>query len=265
MRLLNTGKGPAVRDLRAQADKAAYHRSILHVLTHTPTLDLRQGLATTVLVTHGKAVGLVAATGALYRAKSIVLTAGTSSRGKIIIGTLLYSSGPNNSLPRLKLSTNLEQLGFKLRRFKTDSPPRVNGNTIHFSKTTTQPGDKTPLTFSFTTPDSVYLKDQYSCWNTYTNATTTQIIRELLDRAPMFSGDIKGVGPRYCHSLTHKIVRFAHKPRTQLFYTPTGRDTSTYYVGDFSTSLPQTIQLLMLHSVAGYTTATLLRAGYALE
>ena len=265
MRMLNTGKGPAVRALRAQADKAAYHRSMKHVIEDTPHLDLRQGLATEVLVEDGKAVGIVAATGAIYRAKSIVLTAGTSSRGKIIIGELMYSSGPNNSLPSIKLSENLEQLGFKLRRFKTGTPPRVNGNTIDFSKTEEQPGDKTPNHFSFTTPDSVYLKDQLSCWMTYTNATTHQIIRENLDRAPMFSGVIKGVGPRYCPSIEDKIVRFADKPRHQLFLEPEGRDTSEYYVGDFSTSMPEEIQLKMLHSVAGVEHAELMRAGYAIE
>ncbi|MEI5840986.1 tRNA uridine-5-carboxymethylaminomethyl(34) synthesis enzyme MnmG [Lacticaseibacillus rhamnosus] len=265
MRMLNTGKGPAVRALRAQADKAAYHRSMKHVIEDTPHLDLRQGLATEVLVEDGKAVGIVAATGATYRAKSIVLTAGTSSRGKIIIGELMYSSGPNNSLPSIKLSENLEQLGFKLRRFKTGTPPRVNGNTIDFSKTEEQPGDKTPNHFSFTTPDSVYLKDQLSCWMTYTNATTHQIIRENLDRAPMFSGVIKGVGPRYCPSIEDKIVRFADKPRHQLFLEPEGRDTSEYYVGDFSTSMPEEIQLKMLHSVAGLEHAELMRAGYAIE
>ncbi|GMB71841.1 tRNA uridine-5-carboxymethylaminomethyl(34) synthesis enzyme MnmG [Lacticaseibacillus rhamnosus] len=265
MRMLNTGKGPAVRALRAQADKAAYHRSMKHVIEDTPHLDLRQGLATEVLVEDGKAVGIVAATGAIYRAKSIVLTAGTSSRGKIIIGELMYSSGPNNSLPSIKLSENLEQLGFKLRRFKTGTPPRVNGNTIDFSKTEEQLGDKTPNHFSFTTPDSVYLKDQLSCWMTYTNATTHQIIRENLDRAPMFSGVIKGVGPRYCPSIEDKIVRFADKPRHQLFLEPEGRDTSEYYVGDFSTSMPEEIQLKMLHSVAGLEHAELMRAGYAIE
>ena len=265
MRMLNTGKGPAVRALRAQADKAAYHRSMKHVIEDTPHLDLRQGLATEVLVEDGKAVGIVAATGAIYRAKSIVLTAGTSSRGKIIICELMYSSGPNNSLPSIKLSENLEQLGFKLRRFKTGTPPRVNGNTIDFSKTEEQPGDKTPNHFSFTTPDSVYLKDQLSCWMTYTNATTHQIIRENLDRAPMFSGVIKGVGPRYCPSIEDKIVRFADKPRHQLFLEPEGRDTSEYYVGDFSTSMPEEIQLKMLHSVAGLEHAELMRAGYAIE
>ncbi|WP_390405646.1 tRNA uridine-5-carboxymethylaminomethyl(34) synthesis enzyme MnmG [Lacticaseibacillus jixiensis] len=265
MRMLNTGKGPAVRALRAQADKAAYHRSMKATIEAEPNLDLRQGLVERLLVEDGTCVGVVAATGARYRAKSVVLTAGTSSRGKIIIGELMYSSGPNNSLPSIKLSESLEDNGFKLRRFKTGTPPRVVGNSIDFSKTEEQPGDTTPNHFSFMTPDSMYLKDQLSCWMTYTNSTTHDIIRQNLDRAPMFSGVIKGVGPRYCPSIEDKVVRFADKPRHQLFLEPEGRDTDEYYVGDFSTSMPEEVQLKMLHSVAGLEKAELMRPGYAIE
>ena len=265
MRMLNTGKGPAVRALRAQADKAAYHRSMKATIEAEPNLDLRQGLVERLLVEDGVCVGVVAATGAQYRAKSVVLTAGTSSRGKIIIGELMYSSGPNNSLPSIKLSESLEDNGFKLRRFKTGTPPRVVGNSIDFSKTEEQPGDTTPHHFSFMTLDSMYLKDQLSCWMTYTNGTTHDIIRQNLDRAPMFSGVIKGVGPRYCPSIEDKVVRFADKPRHQLFLEPEGRDTDEYYVGDFSTSMPEEVQLKMLHSVAGLEHAELMRPGYAIE
>ncbi|KRN25255.1 tRNA uridine-5-carboxymethylaminomethyl(34) synthesis enzyme MnmG [Lacticaseibacillus camelliae] len=265
MRMLNTGKGPAVRALRAQADKAAYHRSMKDTIEKENNLDLRQGLVERLLVEDGTCVGVVAATGARYRAKSVVLTAGTSSRGKIIIGELMYSSGPNNSLPSIKLSEDLERQGFKLRRFKTGTPPRVDGNSIDFSQTEEQPGDTTPHAFSYETPDSVYLKDQMSCWMTYTNETTHKIIRANLDRAPMFSGVIKGVGPRYCPSIEDKVVRFADKPRHQLFLEPEGRDTEEYYVGDFSTSMPEEIQLKMLHSVAGLQHAELMRPGYAIE
>ncbi|WP_262316565.1 tRNA uridine-5-carboxymethylaminomethyl(34) synthesis enzyme MnmG [Lacticaseibacillus parakribbianus] len=265
MRMLNTGKGPAVRALRAQADKAAYHRSMKATIERQANLDLRQGLVERLLVEDGTCVGVVAATGARYRAKSVVLTAGTSSRGKIIIGELMYSSGPNNSLPSIRLSESLEQNGFKLRRFKTGTPPRVLGSSIDFTKTEEQPGDTTPNHFSFTTPDSVFLKDQLSCWMTYTNATTHAIIRENLDRAPMFSGVIKGVGPRYCPSIEDKVVRFADKPRHQLFLEPEGKDTDEYYVGDFSTSMPEEVQLKMLHSVAGLEQAELMRPGYAIE
>lgn len=265
MRMLNTGKGPAVRALRAQADKAAYHRTMKQTIEQTPHLTLRQGLVDQLIVEDGEARGVVTATGARYRAQAVVLTAGTSSRGKIIIGELMYSSGPNNSLPSIKLSENLEALGFALRRFKTGTPPRVAGSSVDFSKTEEQPGDTTPNHFSFTTPDSAYLKDQLSCWMTYTNEGTHDIIRQNLDRAPMFSGVIEGVGPRYCPSIEDKVVRFADKPRHQIFLEPEGRDTDEYYVGDFSTSMPEEVQLKMLHSVAGLEKAALMRPGYAIE
>ncbi|WP_125604856.1 tRNA uridine-5-carboxymethylaminomethyl(34) synthesis enzyme MnmG [Lapidilactobacillus bayanensis] len=265
MRMLNTSKGPAVRALRAQADKNDYHLVMKDVIENEPMLTLRQGLVNELIVEDGICQGVITATGARYLAKSVVLTAGTSSRGKIIIGELTYSSGPNNSLPSIKLSENLETLGFKLRRFKTGTPPRVDGNTIDYAKTEEQPGDKTPNHFSYETPDTAYLKDQLSCWMTYTNETTHQIIRDNLDRAPMFSGIIEGVGPRYCPSIEDKVVRFADKPRHQLFLEPEGRKTEEYYVGDFSTSMPEEIQLKMLHSVTGLEHAELMRPGYAIE
>ncbi|KRM26320.1 tRNA uridine-5-carboxymethylaminomethyl(34) synthesis enzyme MnmG [Schleiferilactobacillus harbinensis] len=265
MRMLNTGKGPAVRALRAQADKNAYHRVMKDTLENTPNLTLRQGMATDLIVEDGECRGVVTNTGARYRAKSVVLTAGTSSRGKIIIGELMYSSGPNNSIPSIELSENLEKLGFKLRRFKTGTPPRVNGNTIDYDQTQEEPGDKTPNAFSFTTKDADYVTDQMSCWMTYTNEETHKIIRANLKRAPMFSGVIKGVGPRYCPSIEDKVVRFADKPRHQIFLEPEGRDTSEYYVGDFSTSMPEEIQQKMLHTVAGLQHAKMMRPGYAIE
>ncbi|MBO3092577.1 tRNA uridine-5-carboxymethylaminomethyl(34) synthesis enzyme MnmG [Schleiferilactobacillus harbinensis] len=265
MRMLNTGKGPAVRALRAQADKNAYHRVMKDTLENTPNLTLRQGMATDLIVEDGECRGVVTNTGARYRAKSVVLTAGTSSRGKIIIGELMYSSGPNNSIPSIELSENLEKLGFKLHRFKTGTPPRVNGNTIDYDQTQEEPGDKTPNAFSFTTKDADYVTDQMSCWMTYTNEETHKIIRANLKRAPMFSGVIKGVGPRYCPSIEDKVVRFADKPRHQIFLEPEGRDTSEYYVGDFSTSMPEEIQQKMLHTVAGLQHAKMMRPGYAIE
>ena len=265
MRMLNTSKGPAVRALRAQADKNDYHLTMKDAIENEPMLTLRQGLVNELIVEDGVCQGVITATGARYLAKSVVLTAGTSSRGKIIIGELTYSSGPNNSLPSIKLSENLETLGFKLRRFKTGTPPRVDGNTIDYDKTQEQPGDQTPNHFSYETPDTAYLKDQLSCWMTYTNETTHQIIRDNLDRAPMFSGIIEGVGPRYCPSIEDKVVRFADKPRHQLFLEPEGRKTEEYYVGDFSTSMPEEIQLKMLHSVEGLEHAELMRPGYAIE
>lgn len=265
MRMLNTGKGPAVRALRAQADKNLYHRLMKDTIENEPNLTLRQAMVDELIVEDGVCTGVITNTGARYTSSSVVLTAGTSSRGRIIIGELMYSSGPNNSIPSIKLSENLEKNGFKLRRFKTGTPPRVDGNTIDYDKTEEQPGDKKPQHFSFMTPDSSYVKDQLSCWMTYTNATTHKIINDNLDRAPMFSGVIEGVGPRYCPSIEDKVVRFADKPRHQLFLEPEGRDTEEYYVGDFSTSMPEEVQLKMLHSVEGLENAELMRPGYAIE
>lgn len=267
MRMLNTGKGPAVRALRAQSDKDAYHMEMKNTMEHTPNLTLRQGIVEEVLVEDGAAVGVMTSTGAKYHAKAVVLTAGTSSRGKIIIGELMYTSGPNNSQPSIKLSENLLDLGFELKRFKTGTPPRVDGSTIDFSVTEEQPGDEKPNHFSFTSKDENYLalKQQLSCWLTYTNEHTHDIIRENLHRAPMFTGVIEGVGPRYCPSIEDKIVRFADKLQHQLFLEPEGRNTDEWYVQGFSTSMPEEVQLKMLHSVAGLENAELMRPGYAIE
>ncbi|QFR68106.1 tRNA uridine-5-carboxymethylaminomethyl(34) synthesis enzyme MnmG [Furfurilactobacillus rossiae] len=267
MRMLNTGKGPAVRALRAQADKHAYHEEMKHTMEREPNLTLRQGVVTSLLVDDGVCHGVVTATGAHYEAKSVVLTAGTASRGKIIIGELMYSSGPNNSQPSIELSEDLEKLGFDLERFKTGTPPRVDGGTIHYDETEEQPGDKEPNHFSFDTPDSQYIdvKNQLSCWLTYTNEHTHEIIRENLDRAPMFSGVIEGVGPRYCPSIEDKIVRFADKSRHQLFLEPEGRRTDEWYVQGLSTSMPEEIQQHILHSIKGLEDAEMMRPGYAIE
>ena len=265
MRMLNTGKGPAVRALRAQADKWQYHEHMKDVIENTPNLTLRQGMVDELIVEDGVCKGVVTNTGAKYHAKSVVLTTGTAARGRIFIGELNYSSGPNNTIAAIKLSENLEKLGFKLRRFKTGTPPRVNGNTIDYSKTEEEPGDKVPRHFSYESKYEDYLKNQISCWMTYTNPVTHNIINNNLDRSPMFSGDIVGVGPRYCPSIETKVVRFADKDRHQLFLEPEGRDTKEVYVGDFSTSMPEEVQLKMLHSISGLEHAEMMRPGYAIE
>lgn len=267
MRMLNTGKGPAVRALRAQADKHAYHSEMKHTIEREPNLTLRQGIVDGLIVEDGVCKGVITNTGAHYRAKSVVLTTGTAARGKIIIGELMYSSGPNNSQPAMKLSGDLERLGFKLERFKTGTPPRVDGNTIDYSVTEEQPGDPEPHHFSFETKDEDYLdlKHQLSCWLTYTNETTHKIIRENLDRAPMFTGVIEGVGPRYCPSIEDKIVRFADKKRHQLFLEPEGRNTDEWYVQGLSTSMPEEVQQRILHSIKGLEDAEMMRPGYAIE
>lgn len=267
MRILNTGKGPAVRALRAQADKHAYHRAMKQTMEETPNLTLRQATVDQLVVEDGVCKGVITNTGARYFAKTVVLATGTAACGKIIIGELMYESGPNNTQSATKLSENLEELGFDLQRFKTGTPPRINGNTIDYSVTEEQPGDEKPHHFSFDTPDSQYISvsDQISCWLTYTNPTTHQIIRDNLDRAPMFTGVIEGVGPRYCPSIEDKIVRFADKDRHQVFLEPEGRDTDEWYVDGMSTSMPEEIQEKMLHSVKGLEHAKLMRPGYAIE
>lgn len=267
MRMLNTGKGPAVRALRAQADKHAYHRQMKLTIEREPNLTLRQATVDQLIVENGVCKGVVTNTGARYHAKTVVLTVGTAARGKIIIGELQYQSGPNNSKSAVKLSENLEDLGFDLERFKTGTPPRVNGNTINFDETDIQPGDEEPHHFSFDTPDSQYISvsDQLACWLTYTNPTTHGIIRANLNRAPMFSGVIKGVGPRYCPSIEDKIVRFADKSRHQVFLEPEGRDTDEYYLDGVSTSMPEEIQNKIVHSIKGLENAELMRPGYAIE
>ena len=267
MRMLNTGKGPAVRALRAQADKHAYSAEMKHTIEREPNLTLRQGIVDDLIIENQTVVGVVTNTGARYGAKTVVLTTGTAARGKIIVGELMYSSGPNNSQPSMKLSGNLEKLGFVLERFKTGTPPRVDGNTIDYSVTEEQPGDKDPNHFSFESKDEDYLpvKDQLSCWLTYTKEKTHEIIRENLERAPMFSGVIKGVGPRYCPSIEDKIVRFADKDRHQLFIEPEGRNTDEYYIQGFSTSMPEEVQQEMVHSVPGLENARIMRPGYAIE
>lgn len=267
MRMLNTGKGPAVRALRAQADKHAYHRSMKETIEKQPNLDLRQATVDQLIVEDGVCKGVITNIGARYHAKTVVLTVGTAARGKIIIGELQYESGPNNSKSAVKLSENLESLGFDLERFKTGTPPRINGNTIHYDETEEQPGDKAVHHFSFDTPDDHYLSlsEQISCWLTYTNPGTHKLIRDNLDRAPMFSGVIKGVGPRYCPSIEDKIVRFADKSRHQIFLEPEGRDTDEWYVDGLSTSMPEEIQQKILHSVKGLEDAQLMRPGYAIE
>lgn len=268
MRMLNTSKGPAVRALRAQADKRQYSIEMKHTLEEEPNLTLRQGMVDDLIVEDGEVKGVITSTGAHYGAKTVVLTTGTSSRGKIIIGELMYSSGPNNSQPALELTKNLEEkYGFDIVRFKTGTPPRIDGNTIHYDETEEQPGDAEPNHFSFESSDDDYIpvKDQLSCWLTYTNEKIHQIIRDNLDRAPMFTGVIEGVGPRYCPSIEDKVVRFADKDRHQLFLEPEGRKTDEYYIDGLSTSLPEEVQLQMIHNVKGLEDAEMMRPGYAIE
>ena len=220
MRMLNTAKGPAVRALRAQADKHLYSIEMKRTIESTENLDMKQGIVDELIVEDNVIQGVITNTGAIYRAKAVILTAGTSSRGEIVIGELKYSSGPNNTQPSIKLSENLLELGFDLDRFKTGTPPRIHKNSINYAVTEEQPGDLEPHHFSFETSDEKYRQDQTSCWLTYTSPTSHEIIRENLHRAPMFTGIVEGVGARYCPSIEDKVVRFSDKPRHQLFLEP---------------------------------------------
>lgn len=263
MRMLNTGKGPAVRALRAQADKVLYQREMKRVLEEQDNLTIYQGMVEELIVEDGIVSGVITQTGAIYRAKTVIVTTGTYLRGEIIIGDLKYSSGPNNQRPSIKLADNLKDLGFDLVRFKTGTPPRVNSKSIDYSKTEIQPGDDEPRAFSFETTE--FIMDQIPCWLTYTSAETHQIINDNLDKAPMFTGLITGPGPRYCPSIETKIVRFNDKPRHQLFLEPEGRETEEVYVQGLSTSLPEHIQREMLRTIPGLENAEMMRAGYAIE
>lgn len=263
MRMLNTGKGPAVHALRAQADKFLYQHTMKKTIEETDHLTLRQGMAEELIVEDGVCVGVVTKTGATYRAKTVVLTTGTYLRGKIIMGELMYESGPNNQQPSVRLSQSLRELGLELVRFKTGTPPRVHKDTIDFDKTEIQPGDENPKFFSYETEYSN--NEQLPCWLTYTSEETHRIINDNLHRAPMFSGAIEGTGPRYCPSIEDKIVRFADKPKHQIFLEPEGKDTSEYYVQGLSTSMPEDVQLSILRSIPGLERVEMMRTGYAIE
>ncbi|EMC46183.1 tRNA uridine-5-carboxymethylaminomethyl(34) synthesis enzyme MnmG [Streptococcus mutans] len=265
MRMLNTGKGPAVRALRAQADKALYARNMKHTVEQQENLTLRQSMIDEILVEDGKVIGVRTATNQKYSAQAVIVTTGTALRGEIILGELKYSSGPNNSLASITLADNLRDLGLEIGRFKTGTPPRVKANSIHYDETEIQPGDKKPNHFSFMSKDEDYLKDQIPCWLTYTNQSSHDIINKNLYRAPMFSGIVKGVGPRYCPSIEDKIVRFADKDRHQLFLEPEGRETEEVYIQGLSTSLPEDVQKDVVHSIKGLENAEMMRTGYAIE
>ncbi|MFU2203678.1 tRNA uridine-5-carboxymethylaminomethyl(34) synthesis enzyme MnmG [Streptococcus hyovaginalis] len=265
MKMLNTGKGPAVRALRAQADKHLYAEEMKKTVEQEENLTLRQSMIDDILVEDGQVVGVLTATGQKYGARAVVITTGTALRGEIILGELKYSSGPNNSLASITLADNLVKHGLEIGRFKTGTPPRVKGSTIDYSVTEVQPGDSKPNHFSFMSKDEDYITDQVDCWLTYTNKISHDLIRDNLHRAPMFSGIVKGVGPRYCPSIEDKIVRFADKERHQLFLEPEGRHTDEVYVQGLSTSLPEDVQRDLIHSVKGLEKAEMMRTGYAIE
>jgi len=263
MRMLNTGKGPAVQALRAQADKPVYMQEVKNLVENEENLTVRQGMVNSLIVEDGICKGVITETKAAYYAESVIVTTGTFMRGKVLMGDLEYESGPNNQRVSIKLSENLEELGFNLTRFKTGTPPRVNSHTIDYSQTEIQPGDENPKSFSYETTEVI--EDQIPCWLTYTNEFTHEVINENLTLSAMYSGMKRGTGPRYCPSIEDKIVRFNDKPRHQIFLEPEGRNTEEVYVQGLSTSLPESVQHEMVKSVPGLENAEIMRAGYAIE
>jgi tRNA uridine 5-carboxymethylaminomethyl modification enzyme len=262
-RRLNTKKGPAVRSSRAQADKKAYQDEMKRVLEAQERLDIKQVLVEELLVENGQCIGILSQTRTAYLGKTVILTTGTFLKGMIHIGDVSYSAGRAGESSAEKLSESFLSLGFEIGRLKTGTPPRVNANTIDFSQMEIQPGDEEPLPFSFLTERIT--QPQLPCYLTYTNEKTHAVIRENLHRSAMYSGRIVGIGPRYCPSIEDKVVRFAEKTEHQVFVEPEGRDTDEIYLNGISASLPEDVQVDMVHSIKGLEDAEIMRFGYAVE
>ena len=262
-RMLNRGKGPAVHSLRAQADRVKYRQYMKHTLELQENLELKQAQIVEILTAEGAVTGVRTQLGAEYGTKAVVIATGTYLDSTVITGQSVIPSGPDGMHPSVGLADNLRALGLHLRRFKTGTPPRVNRRSIDFSKMEVQPGDETAEPFSFRTTHKV--NNSAVCYLTYTNEETHRIIRENLYRSPMYDGTISGVGPRYCPSIETKIVRFPDKTRHQLFVEPCGENTEELYIQGFSSSMPEEVQLAMLHTVPGLEKAEVMRPAYAIE
>ena len=264
-KMLNKSKGPAVHSLRAQADKADYSRAMRQVLENQERLDIRQMEVTDILAEDGKVTGVQTYSGAIYRCRAVVLCTGTYLKARCIYGDVSTYTGPNGLQSANYLTDSLKSLGIKMYRFKTGTPARIDRNSIDFSKMEEQKGDERVVPFSFTTdPEEVQI-DQVSCWLTYTNEKTHEIIRNNLDRSPLFSGAIEGTGPRYCPSIEDKVVKFPDRDRHQVFIEPEGVHTNEMYVGGMSSSLPEDVQYAMYRSVPGLEHAKIVRNAYAIE
>jgi len=269
VKMLNTGKGPAVQAIRVQSDKQAYQNRMRNVLFSQPKLTVIQGLVERLVVENQKMSGVITRSGARFESKNVVLTSGTYLRGRIIIGDSMYQGGPNGQIPAMSLSDSLKELGIELGRFKTGTPPRIHRQSVDYSKFRIQPGDNNFWRFSFLPTESQFwhkdLSKQVSCWLGYTARTTHDIIRDNLYRAPMYSGKIEGIGPRYCPSIEDKVVKFAQRDAHQIFLEPEGWLSDELYVAGLSTSMPEEVQVKILQSIPGLENVRMLRPGYAIE
>lgn len=264
-RMLNTGKGPAVYSLRAQADKAKYHTEMKKVLEETENLYVRQGEIKDIIVEDGSVKGVVSESGAVYECSAVVLCTGTYLKSRCLYGETIIESGPNGLRNATGLSDCLKNLGIKLYRFKTGTPARVDKKSIDFSKMTEQKGDDNIVPFSFENDEESIKREQISCYLTYTNEKTHDIIRKNLHRSPLYAGVIEGTGPRYCPSIEDKVVRFADKDKHQIFIEPEGEDTNEMYVQGMSTSLPEDVQIAMYRTLPGLENVKIMRTAYAIE
>ena len=262
-RMLNRGKVPAVHSLRAQADRRKYQEHMKRILEQQENLDLKQAMITDIRLENGAVCAVVTRLGAVYGVKAAIICSGTYLNASVITGECVYESGPDGMHAGLFLTDHLKNMGLRMRRFKTGTPPRINARSVDFSKMELQPGDDDPVPFSFQTAEPV--ENRAVCWLTYTNERTHEIIRANFDRSPLFNGLIEGVGPRYCPSIETKIDRFPDKTRHQLFIEPTGLGTDELYIQGLSSSLPEDVQLSMMHTIAGLEHAEMMRPAYAIE
>ena len=264
-KMLNSSKGPAVHSLRAQADKAYYSRAMKYTLENTENLTLRQAEVSEIIVDDGVVKGVKTYSGALYRSKAVVLCTGTYLKARCIYGDVIYHTGPNGLMAANHLSDSMAHAGISIRRFKTGTPARLDKRTLDFSQMEEQKGDEKIVPFSFTNKESDIRRKQISCWLCYTNEKTHEIIRDNIERSPLFSGVIEGTGPRYCPSIEDKVTKFPDKNRHQIFIEPEGEFTNEMYMGGMSSSLPEDVQYEMIHSMKGLENAKIIRNAYAIE